>query len=81
MAAAAANLTWLLNKSAARAETVSTPTEAEGQIAVEKLEKGVVLPCVSALKKLSALRLHADTLVIGGLTKISASMLFQVFLG
>lgn len=71
---AGASLTWLLNSSAARAKTVPTPTEAEGAIAVDKLERGVVPPCVSALQKLSALRPHADTLVIGGLAKISASI-------
>lgn len=45
------------------------PTESEGEIAVEKLEEGVVSPTVSALKKLSALRPHADALGVGGLAK------------
>ena len=70
---AAAGLVWLLNSSASRAKTIPTPTEAEGIITLDKLEKGVVPPCMSGLQKLSALRPHADTLAIGGLAKISAS--------
>lgn len=73
MGVAAASLTWLLNTSAARARTVLAPSESEGEIAAEKLEEEVVPPCVSALKKLSALRYHADALLVGGLAKTSAS--------
>ena len=77
MGVAAASLTWLLNTSAARARTMPAPTESEVEIAVEKLEEGVVSPTVSALKKLSALRPHADVLGVGGLAKTGASILFH----
>ena len=73
IAVAAAGLAWLLNSSASLAKTIPTPTEAEASIAFDKLERGVIPPCVSGLQKLSALRAHADTLAVGGLAKISAS--------
>lgn len=70
---ASASLTWLLSSSAARVKTIPTPTEAEGNTITDRMEGEVVPPCVSALQKISALRPHVDTLILGGLVKISAS--------
>lgn len=68
------SLSWLLTKSATRARASEhTPTEAEGETIAETMKNSMVPLCLSALKKIAALRHPSDALIGGGLAKMCTS--------